>query len=226
MIRALGGLLILLAFGTIPTGCGAPASDAPATDTPPAAATDAPPALGPNILYNGSFEDWDGKALKGWAAAQGAGADWTPMTVTRVKGLHRASYAVSLPAPPEGHYAILAQNIAARWIETGKQLYFGVVMHADHPFQAQIVLSYRSGGIEHKERAVHSGNGQWESVYGSVMVPEDADPASFRLELFRNPGLDGNVWLDDAGVAYAAAAGSKPATETAATPHSTPEKAE
>ncbi len=212
MKLALGWILtIVVPFGVLP-GCGAPEETHPSVEASaivPAAPDQ--PALGPNLLFNPSFELWEGDALQGWAVAQGQGAVWSPVAVTKVKGIHRASYAVAVAQPPAEEYAILAQNIAKRWVETGKKLYFGAVIRAPHPHQAQVVLTYRAGGQDHKVRAVHAGNGAWESVHGTVDVPADADLDSFRLELFRNPGLDGQVIFDDAGVAYAAE-GTAPAT--------------
>jgi hypothetical protein len=211
----LGWVLAFAAsLGVLPA-CGAPETALPAAEA--SAAAPDQPALGPNLLFNPSFELWEGDALQGWAVAQGQGAAWTPVPVTKVKGIHRASYAVAVAQPPAEAYAILAQNIAKRWVETGKKLYFGAVIRALHPHQAQVVLTYRAGGQDHKVRAVHSGSGDWESVHGAVDIPADADPDSFRLELFRNPGLEGQVLFDDAGVAYAAESAA-PATASDNTP--------
>lgn len=196
-----GVLLALL------SACGQRPSPVPvaAGETPEVNVTAPPtPALGANILFNPSFELWDGKNLQGWAVAEGQGAVWTPISALRAKGIHRASYAVAIKQPPAGHYAILAQNLAQRWIQTGKTLYFGAVVLAEKPHQAQVVLSFRVQGQEKKVRAVHPGDGTWQSVHDTVDVPADADPASFRLELFRNPDIEGRVIFDDAGVAYAA----------------------
>lgn len=194
-MRLAARAMLLAAAALAAGGCsGSPAA--------PDGGVEPPAAPGPNLLYNGGFEEWEGDRPKGWAAAEGAGDTWTPLRPGRVKGLGRGSVAVELPAPAPGATAILAQNLSARWIAPGRPLRFGAMARADAPEQAQVVLQFRAGGELRKVRVVHPGNGAWEALEETVAIPADADPASFRIELFRQPG-DGRVIYDLAGVAYA-----------------------
>jgi hypothetical protein len=186
----------------------APSPEAgPGPEQAPAAAADgvAPvaPLPGPNLLYNGNFEEWEGARPKGWAVAQGAGATWTTVAPGKVKGLGRGSMAVELPVPAADTVVILAQNLSARWIAPGRPLRFGVLARADRPDQAQVVLQYQSPAGLQKARVAHPGDGEWHALEATVEIPADADPATFRIEMFRYPGDAGRVLFENAGVVYA-----------------------
>lgn len=150
----------------------------------------------PEIIVNGSFEDWRSGVPHSWNVREGQGDKWVTVQAKKTTGSKEGSVAVELPLPAKDNLAVLSQTIAAHRIKTGRKLTLSAVLKAPKEEELHAVVSYKVGGKEVKERVYTSGSGAWEKLENTFEVPANADPASFRISLIRRPLSDGAALVE------------------------------
>ncbi len=150
----------------------------------------------PEIIVNGTFEDWRDGAPHSWNVREGQGDNWVTAQAKKTTGSKEGSVAVELPLPGKDNFAVVSQTIAAHRIKTGRKLTLSAVLKAPKEEELHAVVSYKVDGKEMKERVYTSGSGAWEKLENAFEVPANADPASFRISLIRRPLSDGAALVE------------------------------
>lgn len=168
-------------------------SEKPAEKKAPAAAKS---TFDGGIILNGSFEDWTEKAPKEWNARIGMKNEWAGAPVTKSTDGEDGAYAVEMPLPPAGKVAALTQDIKAGSLVPGKEYTLSAMIKAPKEKELNLLLVYKLDGKEMEERVYTSGSGMWEKLEKKIVIPENVDPESFRLNIFRWPASKGKALVD------------------------------
>jgi hypothetical protein len=184
---------------------------APTAASPPAPADKKTPAAKPaeikgpanpkwEAITNGSFEDWKDGALVGWNAMVNKGKEWKPIVVKASADAQTGKTSLELPAaPPEGQ-VVLSQSLSAKRIGAGRPVLLKAIFKASKPEEVHVVFSFMHKGKEVKERVFNKTAGAWEKAETPVAIPPDADPNSFRLQIFHKAGGTGSAFVDGVSV--------------------------
>ena len=171
--------------------------------TKPAAKPAAPPeAVGPELLKNGSFEQWSQNAPAGWRVSVGREETFEDAEAERVKSAREGEFALGLPAAPEGKLLIVSKSLAPEEVKPGKRMRFTGLVQATAPKQVHLMLQYTVGGKTVKKRAVSNKAGEWEKLYNTFQLPANVEKDSVRYSVLRAPIGEGTAMVDDVSLVY------------------------
>lgn len=145
-----------------------------------------------HLILNGAFGVWDGNVPRRWQAQNARG-------VRKVEeGAYTGLYAVGLDKLPGEAWVMLEYPIRANETILGGRLRASIVGKADAKELLALGVRYTVDGETERRKTYHPGTGVWRTLVIERTIPENADPASLVIEVFREPGKDGEAIFDQA----------------------------
>ncbi len=161
-----------------------------------------PKATGPELLQNGTFEQWTQGTPAGWRVSIGREDSFTDAEAERVKSAREGEFALGLALAPDGNLRIVSKSLPAEAVQPGKRLRFTGLVNATAPKQVHLLLQYSVADKTFKKRAVSNKTGEWEKIYNTFDLPENVDPESVRFSVLRAPIGEGTALVDDVSLKY------------------------
>ncbi|MBX3178019.1 MAG: glycosyltransferase family 39 protein [Candidatus Hydrogenedentes bacterium] len=140
-------------------------------------------------LRNNGFEAWRDGMPVGWIANEGADA-----AIEREDQGFQGG--VGLRLKPAESPTMLRQSIPVP-LAPGRTLQVQAMGHCETPNNLHLTVRFNGPGFQEERHAVHPGNGQWILMQAEMDIPENADPNSIALEVWRTPGGTGNAIVDN-----------------------------
>ncbi|HEO72444.1 MAG TPA: hypothetical protein ENN80_14385 [Candidatus Hydrogenedentes bacterium] len=173
-----------------------PASTTTGTQTKPATAQqeDVKPATAAqSVVPNGSFEEWDGKAPKGWNTS-------IPALVQVSSDAYDGEKAVEFMQAEPDRWGRLEYFFKPEDAVLGKKIHVTMMGKASAPKLLVVAIEYTLDGKNERADKTHPGDGAWHAMDVDAEIPAGVDPGSVVLKAFRRPGKEGSAIVDLATV--------------------------
>ncbi|MCC6145329.1 MAG: hypothetical protein IT368_16105 [Candidatus Hydrogenedentes bacterium] len=153
-----------------------------------------PPAPKPEFLnkqlaLNGSFEEWENGVPNRWDVQNGR-------AITRTEETISGKYAAKLEALDGDQWVALEKTIPADNTILGGNVEASVLARATKGDLLGFALEVQAQGQTVRSKTFHPGDGEWRTLTLSMSIPENADPGTLTLEIFRMPKVEGDAVVD------------------------------
>jgi hypothetical protein len=148
-----------------------------------------PVFLNTQLALNGSFEEWENGVPKRWEVQNGRAIERSEDTIS-------GKYAAALKPLQGDQWVALQKVIPADETILGGNVEASVLARASAADLVGVSLEVQVQGQTVRSKTFHPGGGEWRTLTLSMSIPENADPSTLTLEIFRMPNLEGDAMVD------------------------------
>ncbi len=138
------------------------------------------------MLRDTTFDEsgWFGSTLD-WRAANWGGATYDAIKWVIDEEAPERLYVVAFPSPPVGGVSLVQTVGGLTASIRGKTLVLSAWGKSSAESELGITVRYTVQGEDRIVNSDHSGSGQWEQMIARVPIPENSNPHTLRIELWR-----------------------------------------
>jgi len=167
-----------------------PTTPAPAPKPEPKTRPELTSFLDTELVWNGGFETWTAACPDGWECEAADAVQPTDDAVGEGQAAELieqddANRWVALNYPIDADDSVLGGTMEVR--AQGK---------ADNEKTLFVSIEYTVDGEKQRVKGWHNGGGEWSFVGKKADIPENADPTSLNIRIYRQPGSEGTAIVD------------------------------